>query len=77
MRQISILRKSVRGALSGSVALAAASLLSACALDPGEDAICTSPGPNSPGWPYCAPADPGGPGPADDPIDPTGRGISD
>lgn len=49
--------------------------LSACAVMPGEDAVCTEPGPNNPGWPYCAPADPGGHQPGDDPIDPTGRGA--
>lgn len=49
-----------------------AALLSACAIFPEGDAICTEGGPNSPDWPYCAPSDPGGPGPADDPIDPTG-----
>lgn len=58
--------------LAGLVSLAA---LSACAMDPGEDAICTDPGPNNPGWPYCGQADPGGHQPGDDPIDPTGRGV--
>ncbi|MFW5661154.1 MAG: hypothetical protein ACOC05_07180 [Oceanicaulis sp.] len=50
-------------------------LLGACAIAPGENAICTDPGPNNPGWPYCAPSDPGGHTPGDDPIDPTGRGV--
>jgi hypothetical protein len=77
MRLTIIIRKSARAAVFGSGALVALGLMSGCVLDPGEDAICTSPGPNSPGWPYCAPSDPGGHGPADDPIDPTGRGISD
>ncbi|MGJ3231815.1 MAG: hypothetical protein ACFE0P_08455 [Oceanicaulis sp.] len=59
-----------------AAALAAAcAALSACAVNPTEDAICTDPGPNNPGWPYCGSADPGGHQPGDDPIDPTGRGV--
>lgn len=52
--------------------ITAALALSACAIIPAGDSICTDGGPNSPGWPYCAPSEPGGPGPVDDPIDPTG-----
>lgn len=55
-----------------AVLTAAALGLSACTIIPEGDSMCTDPGPNSPGWPYCAPSDPGGPGPVDDPIDPTG-----
>ena len=51
-------------------------LLAGCALAPGQNSVCTEPGPNNPGWPYCTSAEPGGPGPVDDPIDPTGRGVS-
>ena len=52
----------------------AAFLLSGCAAILGEgEAVCPDQGPNSPSWPYCAPSEPGGPGPADDPLDPTGR----
>ena len=47
-------------------------LLSSCLIMPDGDSTCTEGGPNSASWPYCAPAEPGGPGPADDPIDPTG-----
>ena len=48
--------------------------LSACAVDPYAPSVCTDAGPNSPGWPYCgAGHEPGGPGPTDDRIDPTGR----
>ena len=46
--------------------------LGACSIIPAGESTCTDGGPNTPGWPYCAPADPGGPGPVDDPIDPTG-----
>lgn len=64
-----------RTAALGAAGLTALIGVSACAIAPGEDAICTEPGPNSPGWPYCAPAEPGGHTPGDDPIDPTGRGA--
>ncbi|MFP4518481.1 MAG: hypothetical protein ACLFQ5_03405 [Oceanicaulis sp.] len=64
----------IRKAALGLASLAGLAALSACAINPGEDAICTDPGPNNPGWPYCGPADPGGHQPGDDPIDPTGRG---
>ena len=47
--------------------------LGACAMIPEGDSVCRGQGPNSGSWPYCAPSDPGGPGPTDDPIDPTGR----
>lgn len=46
--------------------------LSGCVLIPDDDAVCTEQGPNAGSWPYCAPSDPGGPGPADDPINPRG-----
>ena len=49
--------------------------LSGCAAFPSGDSTCTGQGPNSASWPYCAPSEPGGPGPVDDPIDPTGRGV--
>ncbi len=47
-------------------------LLGGCVLIPDDDAVCTESGPNTGSWPYCAPSDPGGPGPVDDPIDPRG-----
>ena len=48
--------------------------LSACAVDPYAPSVCTEGGPNNPGWPYCGSSTtPGGPGPLDEPIDPTGR----
>lgn len=59
--------------LCAPLAFAAALALGGCALDPNADPICTDQGPNSPSWPLCAPADPGGHVPGDDPIDPTGR----
>ncbi len=46
--------------------------LGACSIIPAGESTCTGGGPNDPGWPYCAPSDPGGPSPVDDPIDPTG-----
>ena len=49
--------------------------LSGRAAFPSGDSTCTGQGPNSASWPYCAPSEPGGPGPVDDPIDPTGRGV--
>ena len=49
-------------------------LLSGCVLIPDDDAICDEDSPNTGSWPYCAPAEPGGPGPVDDPIDPSGPG---
>lgn len=52
----------------------AAAMLGGCVLIPDDDAVCTDQGPNSGSWPYCAPSDPGGPGPADDPINPSGPG---
>lgn len=62
--------KSAAG-LAATISLAAA-CLGGCVLIPDDDAVCTERGPNSASWPYCAPSDPGGPGPVDDPIDPRG-----
>lgn len=59
--------------LAAPISLAAA-LLSGCVLIPDDDAICDDGSPNAGSWPYCAPSDPGGPGPVDDPIDPSGPG---
>lgn len=75
MSQHLIIRAAIRACVIASGGVAALVALSACAMLPGEETTCTEPGPNNPGWPYCAPADPGGHGPADDPIDPTGRGA--
>ena len=52
--------------------LAAAGALTACVNLPEGDTVCPGQGPNSDSWPYCGQADPGGPGPVDDPIDPSG-----
>lgn len=46
--------------------------LSSCLMIPDGDSTCTDGGPRNADWPYCAPSEPGGPGPADDPIDPSG-----
>jgi hypothetical protein len=46
--------------------------LSACALMPEGESVCPDRGPNTGSWPYCGSAPPGGPGPADDPINPRG-----
>lgn len=75
MSQNPIIRAAARACVIGSGGVAALAALSACAMTPGDETTCTDRGPNSPGWPYCAPSDPGGHGPADDPIDPTGRGV--
>lgn len=56
------------GALAGLAALA----LGGCLMIPEGDTVCPGQGPNSGSWPYCNPAEPGGPGPADDPINPSG-----
>ena len=54
-------------------ALAAIGLIaSGCAQLVDAPSTCTDQGISSPSWPYCAPAEPGGHSPADDPIDPTG-----
>lgn len=50
----------------------AAALLGGCVLIPDDDAVCAEDSPNSASWPYCAPSEPGGSGPVDDPIDPRG-----
>jgi len=52
--------------------LAAAFFLAGCINNPGGDTVCPDQGARSANWPYCSPSNPGGPGPADDPIDPTG-----
>lgn len=46
--------------------------LTGCANFPEGDTTCPGQSPNSPDWPYCAPAEPGGPGPAGDRVDPSG-----
>lgn len=61
-----------RPASAGAAALAAAAL-SACAPLPEGPTTCTDQGMTSGSWPYCAPAEPAGYDPSDDPIDPTGR----
>jgi len=54
-------------------ALAALGLFaSACAYLADAPSTCTDQGMSSPSWPYCAPAEPGGHSPADDPINPAG-----
>lgn len=58
-----------------AASLVALLAVSGCAAFPEGNSTCTGQGPNSGSWPYCAPSDPGGPGPVDDPIDPTGRGV--
>ncbi|PWE18233.1 hypothetical protein DDZ18_01080 [Marinicauda salina] len=45
-----------------------AATLSGCALVfPEGDTVCPDQGPNSPSWPYCGPAEPGGPQPTSGP----------
>lgn len=66
---------SIRRLVGLSASLAVLLAVSGCAMIPEGDSVCTGQGPNSGSWPYCAPSEPGGPGPADDPIDPTGRGV--
>jgi len=46
--------------------------LGACALMPEGESVCPDRGPNTGSWPYCGSAQPGGPGPADEPINPRG-----
>lgn len=60
------------GATGCAIGLSAA-LLSACAQLPEGPTTCTDQGMTSDSWPYCAPAEPAGYDPSDDPIDPTGR----
>ncbi|MEO1038779.1 MAG: hypothetical protein AAFX09_04480 [Pseudomonadota bacterium] len=56
-----------------AAALAAIGLLLAgCAQLVEGPSVCTDQGISAPNWPYCAPAEPGGHGPADDPINPAG-----
>lgn len=64
-------RRILRFCAPAVLALAA----SGCAMIPEGDSVCPDQGPNSGSWPYCAPSEPGGPGPVDDRIDPTGRAI--
>lgn len=58
----------VRAGFAGLAALA----LSGCLAIPEGETVCPDRGPNTGSWPYCNPAEPGGPGPVDDPIDPSG-----
>lgn len=62
----------IKSSARAGLVVAAVLGLGACTIIPEGEAICTGNGPNDPGWPYCAPSEPGGPGPVDDPIDPTG-----
>jgi hypothetical protein len=65
-----MIKRVLRLATGGALAL----VLAACAVDPYAPSVCTESGPNSPGWPYCGTAaEPGGPSPTEDRIDPTGR----
>ena len=66
------IRRFIRAAAPFAIVLA----VTGCAMFPEGDSTCTGQGPNSASWPYCAPSEPGGPGPVDDPIDPTGRSVS-
>ena len=65
---------SARRMMTGLVLVIAAISLSGCIILPEGESTCTDQGPNSGNWPYCAPSQPGGPGPADDPINPGGPG---
>lgn len=47
-------------------ALFGAASLSACAIYEGRDAVCPDADPNSPNWPYCGGAAPGGNQPGGD-----------
>ncbi|MCC5996477.1 MAG: hypothetical protein JJU18_08930 [Oceanicaulis sp.] len=58
--------------MRAAAAAAAAFALGACALMPEGESVCPDRGPNTGSWPYCGSAPPGGPGPADDPINPRG-----
>ena len=55
-----------------AVAGLGAVMLGGCALMPEGESVCPDRGPNTGSWPYCGSAPPGGPGPADDPINPRG-----
>lgn len=65
-----------RNAQHAARVIAAAGLgamaLGACALMPEGESVCPDRGPNTGSWPYCGSAQPGGPGPADEPINPRG-----
>lgn len=53
-------------------AVVSALALSGCMSFPEGDTTCPGQGPNSPDWPYCVPAEPGGYGPDSERVDPTG-----
>lgn len=55
-----------------AIGIIMAAMLTSCIAFPDGPTTCTEDGPNSGSWPYCAPSEPGGPGPADEPIDPSG-----
>lgn len=57
-----------RTMVSGATLLAAAIVLAGC-LSPyeGRRSVCDGNDPNSPGWPYCHGAEPGGSQPVDSP----------
>ena len=61
-----------KSALRGTLIVLGVVALSGCIAVPSGESTCTQGGPNNPSWPYCAPSQPGGPGPADDPINPYG-----
>ncbi|MBI1263272.1 MAG: hypothetical protein GC187_00890 [Alphaproteobacteria bacterium] len=63
-----------RRARAGMIAAAGLGVitLGACALMPEGESVCPERGPNTGSWPYCGQAEPGGPGPADGPINPRG-----
>ena len=63
----------LRRLVTACVAALAAAAVSACAQLPEGPTTCTDQGMTSGSWPYCAPAEPAGYDPSDDPIDPTGR----
>ncbi|KAA5804014.1 hypothetical protein F1654_09530 [Alkalicaulis satelles] len=61
-----------RAALRGAAAAGGALALGACALMPDGESVCPDRGPNTGSWPYCGEAPPGGPGAADDRVNPRG-----
>ncbi|WP_203290995.1 hypothetical protein [Maricaulis parjimensis] len=56
---------SVKRSIFVLAALAGAASLSGCVIYEGTDAVCPHGDPNSPNWPYCGSAPPGGAQPAD------------